>query len=99
MVINFSFNANKYFNDLQTWALKKTDPSRMNTILYVISIQIKNISILLNPIIPKATNKIFDLLNIPKTSRNLDSINTFSFNHEKELGEVNILFKKVENDN
>ena len=99
MVINFSFNANKYFNDLQPWALKKTDPSRMNTILYVISIQIKNISILLNPIIPKATNKIFDLLNIPKTSRNLDSINTFSFNHEKELGEVNILFKKVENDN
>ena len=32
----------------------------METILYVISEQIKNISILLNPIIPLATGKILE---------------------------------------
>ena len=59
-VVNFSFSANKYFNDLQPWTLKKTDISRMNTILYTIVSQIKNISILLSPIIPISSDKILD---------------------------------------
>ena len=52
MVVNFSFEANKYFNDSEPWLFKKKDPERMNTILFTIVEQIKNISILLNPIIP-----------------------------------------------
>ena len=36
----------------------------METILYTICEQIKNISILLNPIIPLATNKAFKIMNI-----------------------------------
>ncbi len=35
-VVEFSFEANKYVNDLQPWALKKTDLNRMNTILFSI---------------------------------------------------------------
>ena len=35
-VVSFSFEANKYFNDSEPWSLKKTDPERMKTILYVI---------------------------------------------------------------
>ena len=45
-VINLSFNSNKYFNDLEPWSLKKSNPKRMNTILYNILDQIKSISIL-----------------------------------------------------
>jgi methionyl-tRNA synthetase len=63
-VVEFSFEANKYFNDLQPWALKKTDLNRMNTILFSIVLQIKNISILLSPIIPISSNKILDILNL-----------------------------------
>ena len=40
-VVEFSFEANKYVNDLQPWALKKTDLNRMNTILFSIVLQIK----------------------------------------------------------
>ena len=42
----------------------RSDPKRMQSIIYTILEQIKNISILLNPIIPIATNKILYALNI-----------------------------------
>ena len=35
-VVNFSFDANKYFNDSEPWKFKKTNPERMNTILFTI---------------------------------------------------------------
>ena len=99
-VVSFSFDANKYFNDSEPWALKKTNFSRMETILYVISEQIKNISILLNPIIPEATGKILQTMNINKENVSIDAINKDNIiNHDKELKDLKILFKKIENDN
>ena len=99
-VVNFSFEANKYFNDSEPWSIKKNDPSRMETILYVISEQIKNISILLNPIIPMATEKILEIMNVNKVHISIKSISNFDvINRNKELKELEILFKKIENDN
>ena len=99
-VINYSFNANKYFNDTKPWELKKTNISRMETVLFTISEQIKNISILLNPIIPIATTKILNILNVPNEKRNIENIkNKNLFDHKKELIKSKILFKKVENVN
>ena len=99
-VIKFSFNANKYFNDLEPWALKKTNIERMNSILYTIVTQIKNISILLSPIIPTSSDKILDIMNLKKEDRLLKSINNNNiFNHNLEFKKTSILFKKIENDN
>ena len=99
-VVEFSFDANKYFNDLQPWSLKKTDISRMNTILYTIVVQIKNISILLNPIIPESSNKILDMLNLNTDNRLIKSINDNDvFDHDKSFQKTTILFKKIEDDN
>jgi methionyl-tRNA synthetase len=100
MVVSFSFDANKYFNDSEPWSVKKKDPERMKTILFTIIQQIKNISILLNPIIPNATNKIFTLMNLSTENINIDKINDDNiFNYEKELNNLEILFNKIENDN
>ena len=100
LVVSFSFDANKYFNDSEPWSLKIKDPLRMETILHTISEQIRSISILLNPIIPEATGKILDLMNVEKKNRLISSITTSdSVNTEEELGHLEILFKKVENDN
>jgi len=100
MVINFSFEANKYFNDSEPWSVKKKDPERMKTILFTIIQQIKNISILLNPIIPNATNRIFALMNVSTENISIDKINDDNFfNFEKELNNLEILFNKIENDN
>ncbi len=99
-VVNFSFNANKYFNDLQPWSLKKTNIDRMNTILFTIVCQIKNISILLNPIIPISSDKILDIMNLKKDERTILAINNNDiFNHNLEFKKTSILFKKIEDDN
>ena len=99
MVVDFSFEANKYFNDSEPWVLKKNDPERMNAIIYTISEQIKNISILLNPIIPLSTIKVLDAINLSDKDISIDNINkdgVIDFN--LELKSLDILFKKVEND-
>ena len=36
IVVSFSFDANKYFNDSEPWAVKKKDPERMKVILFTI---------------------------------------------------------------
>ena len=100
MVVNFSFEANKYFNDLEPWAVKKKDPERMETILFTIVQQIKNISILLNPIIPEATSKVLNTLNVKDEQVKINNILNYDlFNQDKELKNLEILFTKIENDN
>ena len=72
----------------------------MNTVLFTILEQIKNISILLSPIIPIASNKALNVLNIDVEKRNINNIkNQNLLNFEKELNKHEILFKKIENDN
>ena len=58
----------------------------MNTILYTIIEQIKNISILLNPIIPISTEKVLDTINISQKDILLENIkNNKILNHNIEL--------------
>ena len=100
IVVSFSFDANKYFNDSEPWAVKKKYPDRMRTILFTIVQQIKNISILLNPIIPNATNKVLSIINFSSKDIKIDKINDDNcLNHDKELDNLEILFNKIENDN
>ena len=50
-VVDFSFDSNKYFNDMAPWSLKK-DQARMNTVVYTSLLSITYISFLLNPLMP-----------------------------------------------
>ena len=60
--------------DSQPWEVKKKDIKKMNKIIFSVINQIKNISILLSPIIPVSTNKVLDILNLDKKDRLIDSI-------------------------
>jgi methionyl-tRNA synthetase len=72
----------------------------MNSILYTIVTQIKNISILLSPIIPTSSDKILDIMNLNNEDRLLKSITSENiFNHNLEFKKTSILFKKIEDDN
>ena len=80
--------------------MKEKNPERMNTILYTILNQIRSISILLNPIIPIATEKVLSTLSIEKTNINLESLkNIKTLKSGIKLKKTDILFKKIENDN
>jgi methionyl-tRNA synthetase len=100
MIVNFSFEANKYFNDSEPWSIKKKDPERMNSILNTITHQIKNISILLNPIIPDSTKKILNTINVKEEDIKISNIsNKDILNYNEDLKSLEILFTKIENDN
>jgi len=72
----------------------------MNTIIYIILNQIKSISILLNPIMPQATNKILTTLGIKQEDRVLKTIENINFlKPGTVINKSEILFKKIENDN
>ena len=72
----------------------------MNTILNTIVEQIKNISILLNPIIPIATKKVLNTINISDKDILIETIKKENvIDNNKELKNLDILFRKIENDN
>tara|TARA_A100001015_G_C15037396_1_gene737189 strand:- start:1564 stop:3105 length:1542 start_codon:yes stop_codon:yes gene_type:complete len=99
-VVSYSFEANKYFNDSEPWSVKKKSIERMQNILFTICEQIKNISILLNCIIPISTGKVLEAMNVEPNMISIKNINNMEcFNYSNELKNLNILFNKVENDN
>jgi methionyl-tRNA synthetase len=72
----------------------------MNAIIFTVVEQIKNISILLNPIIPIATNKVLTMINISSENLSIDHIKDDNIlNNKKEIGNLEILFTKIEDDN
>ena len=98
-VIKFSFNSNKYFNDLEPWKLKKENKKRMNTVLYCILNQIKSISILLYPIMPKSIDKTFNVLGLKNEEILIKNIlNTKFLKPGTKINKSEILFKKIESD-
>ena len=79
---------------------KKKDPERMNAILYTIVEQIKNISILLNPIIPISTKKVLDTINLSDKNISIENIKKENIlDCNLELKNLDILFNKIDNDN
>ena len=96
-VIELSFVTNKYINDTEPWKLKKKDPERMNTVLSISLDQIAKITILLNPIIPKASDKVLKAMNISDKFKNLSFIKENKiFNNNIKINDLDILFKKFE---
>jgi len=95
-VINISSLTNKYINDEEPWKLKKNNIKKMNNILHIALEQIAKISILFNPIIPNATSKVLDALNIKPELRNLSFLDGSNiFTNEIKINELDILFKKI----
>ena len=72
----------------------------MNSILNTVTQQIKNISILLFPVIPNSTIKVLKTMNIIEKDIKISNIlNQNIFNYSAELKNLEILFTKIENDN
>ncbi|NRG18804.1 methionine--tRNA ligase [Rhizobiales bacterium] len=66
--------ANRYFASQEPWVLRKTDPARMGTVLYVTAEVIRQIAILAQPAMPDSTAKILDALGVPEGARNFANL-------------------------
>ncbi|WP_276118323.1 methionine--tRNA ligase [Pararhizobium qamdonense] len=66
--------ADRYFAGQEPWALKKTDPARMATVLYVTADVVRQIAILLQPFMPESSGRLLDLVAIPADQRSFASL-------------------------
>lgn len=60
---------NSYIDRQAPWALKKTDPARMGTVLYVLAESLRMVGLILQPFMPTSMGKLLDQLAVPDTAR------------------------------
>ena len=61
--------ANRYFASQEPWVLRKSDPARMATVLYVTAEVLRAVGILAQPFVPTAAAKLLDLLAVAPEGR------------------------------
>lgn len=66
--------ANRYFASQEPWVLRKTNPERMNTVLYVTAEVLRAVGILAQPFVPEAAAKLLDLLAVAAEGRGLAAV-------------------------
>ena len=65
---------NRYVDEQAPWALRKTDPARMATVLYVLAELLRHLAILSQPFVPAATGKLLDQLGVAKEMRSFANL-------------------------
>jgi methionyl-tRNA synthetase len=71
--------ANRYVDEQAPWALRKSDPERMETVLYCLADVIRQLAILVQPVVPTAAGKLLDQLAVPDDPehRNLEALGLY----------------------
>ena len=66
-------SANNYFAGQEPWALKKTDPERMATVLYVTADTVRRLAIPMLAFVPGSAARLLDQLGIEEADRTLSA--------------------------
>jgi len=61
--------ANRYFAGQEPWALRKSNPERFGTVLWVTAEVLRQVAILTQPVMPEAMAKLLDILGVPADQR------------------------------
>ena len=72
--ISVSHAANLYIDEQAPWTLKKTNPARMATVLYVLAEVIRNLGLIIQPFTPTAAQKILDQVAVGANERDFTFI-------------------------
>lgn len=89
--------ANAYIDEQAPWGLKKTDPERMQVVLYTIAETVRCLAIVLQPIMPTLTEKLLDQLEVPSDQRNFDCLTeAYSLKSETEISKPQGIFPRIE---
>ena len=70
-IITALSSANNYFAAQEPWALKKTDPARMATVLYVTADAVRRLTIPMLAFVPASAARLLDQLGVPAENRTL----------------------------
>lgn len=93
--MNMARLGNKYLADMEPWKLVKEDPKRVETIMNIALQITANLSIVLQPFLPKTAEKLGDFLNFDTNSWDFaGKADILSAGHPTEKPEI--LFTKIE---
>jgi methionyl-tRNA synthetase len=73
-VMKLASDADSYVDKMAPWKLKKEDPARMNTVLYVLAEVIRCLAIAMQPVTPDASAAILAQLCVPENERDFSAI-------------------------
>ena len=66
--------ANRYFAAQEPWALRKTDPARMETVLWTTAEVIRRVAVLCQPFIPTSAGRLLDMLAVAGDARSFGHV-------------------------
>jgi methionyl-tRNA synthetase len=67
-------DANRYVDAQAPWALRKTDPARMATVLYVVAETVRRLALLAWPVMPDSMARLLDQLGVPAEARDFAAL-------------------------
>ncbi|HEY9542254.1 methionine--tRNA ligase, partial [Prevotella sp.] len=95
--MNLARIGNKYITECEPWKVWKTDPKRVETILYISLQLVANLAIAFEPFLPFSSEKLRRLINMDQFDwSQLGSTTLLRPGHQ--LAEPELLFEKIEDD-
>ncbi len=95
--MNIARLGNKYITDCEPWKVWKTDPKRVETILYVCLQVVANLAIAFEPFLPMSSKRLRDMIGMDSCEwDNLGRTDLIEAGHK--LGTPSLLFEKIEDD-
>ncbi len=95
--MNLARIGNRYITECEPWKVWKTDPIRVETILYVSLQLVANLAIAFEPFLPFSSEKLRQLINMPEFDwQQLGSTDLLKPGHQ--LAEPELLFEKIEDE-
>jgi methionyl-tRNA synthetase len=90
--------ANKYFNDQEPWQSIKNNKQKCATTLNLCLQTIKSVTILMHPVIPFTSQKVWELLNLPGSvdEQNWNDAVQMDLSEGHLINKPKILFTKIE---
>ncbi len=96
-VMNIARIGNKYMTDCEPWKIWKTNPERVQTVLYVCLQLVANLAIAFEPFLPFSSEKLRKLIKLSEAKWEQLG-NTNILNEGWELAEPELLFEKIEDE-
>ncbi len=95
--MNLARIGNRYITECEPWKVWKTDPKRVETILYISLQLVANLAIAFEPFLPFSSAKLRKMINIDEFDCNqLGATDLLKAGHQ--LGEPELLFEKIEDE-
>ena len=96
LIIQIAEDANVYIDKEAPWALKKTDPKKMEEVLYLLLETIRYIAILLQAFVPDSASNMLNQLMIPSDQRSFEYLTQrYALKPGSKLQEPKVVFPRI----